>query len=222
MPQNFPSIANTMTDTEVVARTLWAEARNGGREGMEDVGQVILNRVRNPRWWGNDIRSVCLGRGQFSCWWVKDDNYRKMLAANSTNTIYNVARNIAAKITSGMDVSPRVGGADHYYAPAGMVGGQPPRWADPSKLVYTSSHGHKFYQLEVRTPSTREETPSSPHSYIVATGTAAAGAVGTVAQSMGDLPWQVAVAMIVAVAIGFCFWRWTVAKKEISNAFSNN
>jgi spore germination cell wall hydrolase CwlJ-like protein len=56
-------------DTQgVLARTLWAEARSQGGEGMHAVANVILNRAAQPDWWGKDIRSVCLAPYQFSCW----------------------------------------------------------------------------------------------------------------------------------------------------------
>lgn len=40
-----PSAAKGMRDQEVLARTLYAEARAGGVQGMTDVAHVILNRA---------------------------------------------------------------------------------------------------------------------------------------------------------------------------------
>ena len=58
---------------EVLARTLYGEARGEGLPGIEAVACVILNRVafakaRGRYWWGNTVSQVCLKPGQFSCW----------------------------------------------------------------------------------------------------------------------------------------------------------
>ena len=47
-------------EVDVMARTLWGEARSEGVRGLEAVASVILNRVEVARkfagyWWGNDI-----------------------------------------------------------------------------------------------------------------------------------------------------------------------
>ena len=42
---------------DILARTIWGEARNQDRVGMEAVASVILHRARNPRWWGTDVVS---------------------------------------------------------------------------------------------------------------------------------------------------------------------
>lgn len=47
-------------EIDVLARTLWGEARGEGSTGMEAVASVILNRVevakrRGHYWWGNKI-----------------------------------------------------------------------------------------------------------------------------------------------------------------------
>jgi N-acetylmuramoyl-L-alanine amidase len=211
MAATEPRIARGMDDAEVLARTVWAEARNGGVPGMENVAQVILNRARNPRWWGRSPRDVCLARMQFSCWWVADRNQREMLAVDGSVPSYQRATEIAERALAGGLGADRTKGADHYYAPAGMAGGKPPRWADEGKFTL-AQHGHRFYRLELPAPG---DTPrETPKSYATVTATAAAGAVATAAQGLAGLEWQVGVALIAAVAIGLLVWRFVLAKRD--------
>lgn len=206
-----PRIARGMSDTEVLARTIWAEARNGGAVGMANVAHVIVNRATNPRWWGNTIRGVCLARSQFSCWWVADVNQKRMLEALPADPSYASALRIAGQAVEGQLGPDPTKGADHYYAPRGMDGGNVPRWADPAKLTLESK-GHRFYRLELPAPG--DTPPERPKSYATVTATAAAGTVATVAQGLTGLEWQVGVALIVAVAVGLLVWRFVIAKRE--------
>ena len=48
-------------EVDVLARTMWGEARGQGTQGLEAVAAVVLNRVqiataRGRYWWGNNIR----------------------------------------------------------------------------------------------------------------------------------------------------------------------
>lgn len=56
-----------LSDIDVMARTLWGEARGEGRGGMIAVAWVILNRLRDRRW-PTSIMEVCKQPWQFSCW----------------------------------------------------------------------------------------------------------------------------------------------------------
>ena len=64
----------TFDDIEVLARTLWGEARNQGPYGMQAVGEVIANRVADQRW-PSTFAGVCQQPKQFSCWLTSDPNY---------------------------------------------------------------------------------------------------------------------------------------------------
>lgn len=208
-----PAAARGMRDQEVLARTLYAEAREGGVIGMTDVAHVICNRAANPRWWGNSIRAVCLAKMQFSCWWVKDSNYRKMIAATEDDPSFKRAMSIAGAAIQGTLGADDTKGADHYYAPAGMGDAGAPRWADPAKLTLERK-GHRFYRLELPAPAPRPA--EVPKSYATAAGTTIVGTAVTAAQAMGDLDWRVAIALIVAVGVGFAVWRFVLAKREVS------
>jgi hypothetical protein len=53
---------------EIVAKTIYGEAREFGVLDRLAVGVVIRERVLRPGWWGNSWESVCLCPGQFTCW----------------------------------------------------------------------------------------------------------------------------------------------------------
>lgn len=69
---------HVLSDADVLAQTIWAEARNQGIEGMTAVGNVIMNRVKDTkhaRMFGDSIKNIVLKNKQFSCWNHKDPNY---------------------------------------------------------------------------------------------------------------------------------------------------
>lgn len=53
---------------QIVALTLWAEARNQPIEGVIAVANVIRNRFRVHLGSASSYADVCLARKQFSCW----------------------------------------------------------------------------------------------------------------------------------------------------------
>lgn len=56
-----------LSDAQVVACTLYGEARSEPIEGIVAVASVIRNRVDDGRW-GHTYKQVCLAPWQFSCW----------------------------------------------------------------------------------------------------------------------------------------------------------
>jgi len=53
---------NTINDIDVLARTLWGEARGEGPAGQVAVAWTIRNRVNDGRaksWWGEGYTGVC-------------------------------------------------------------------------------------------------------------------------------------------------------------------
>lgn len=128
---------------DVLARTLWGEARSEGRRGMEAVGCVILNRAANPRWWGHDIVSVCLSPWQFSAWNPDDRNRRVMVAVTGADRQFAIALEIAREAVGGR-LPDITSGADHYHAT--YVN---PLWAQGRRPVATIGV-HRFYRLEIR------------------------------------------------------------------------
>jgi len=153
------------SDLDVLARTLWGEARGAGVTGMKHVASVILNRAAHPRWWGTDVRSVCLKPYQFSCWNADDPNLPKMRAVTVADRNFSDARYIAGQALAGAVVD-ETGGADSYYA---LSMPRPPAWA--AEAAHTMSDGfHAFWRVELPAPG----GAPPPAAQVVASGDDAA------------------------------------------------
>lgn len=132
-------------EIDVLARTLWGEARGEGPEGMEAVASVVLNRVRIAQergkyWWGNNIIQVCQKPYQFSCWNRADPNFRKLQAVDETDLYFATARRIARRAVYSALVD-NTGGATHYHAK-----GADPYWAKKRKTSAIIGR-HIFYRI---------------------------------------------------------------------------
>lgn len=132
-------------EIDVLARTLWGEARGEGQGGMEAVASVILNRVAVARrldgyWWGNTIIQVCQKPYQFSCWNKLDPNFKKLLAVDEGDIHFATALRVARRAVLGF-IKDKTGEATHYHA----LGIQP-NWAlgqtPTARIGY-----HVFYAL---------------------------------------------------------------------------
>lgn len=76
----FATLGNP-ADIDVLARTLYGEARGESYKGKQAVANVIVNRYKEGknnsgkrRMWGDSIANVCLKPWQFSCWNKSDPN----------------------------------------------------------------------------------------------------------------------------------------------------
>ena len=147
------------TEVDVLARTLWGEARGEGTAGMQAVAHVILNRVKIAQektkvesfgtseqerkksyWWGNNVIQVCQKPYQFSCWNRSDPNFRKLQALTEKDLYFATALRIARRVLIGATDDP-TGGATHYHA-----NNITPYWAvgeKPSAIIGR----HIFYSL---------------------------------------------------------------------------
>ncbi len=131
---------------DVLARTLWGEARGEGAAGMEAVANVILNRVkvaenRGGYWWGNNIISVCQKPYQFSCWNRSDANYKKIQSVTEKDNIhFATAMRISRRAIAGV-LTDQTYGADHYHEKSIT-----PDWA-VGETPTTHIGNHIFYQL---------------------------------------------------------------------------
>lgn len=131
---------------DILARTMWGEARNEGTKGMEAVASVVLNRVavaeaHKGYWWGNDIVGVCLKPFQFSCWNMNDPNRPKLLAVTERNIHFATALRIARRAFHGV-LTDATYGATHYHTLDIL-----PRWAEGEPPTCTIGR-HIFYRLE--------------------------------------------------------------------------
>ena len=89
-------------EADILARTIWGEARGEGVEGMKAVANVVLNRVKISKdrggfWWGNDITSVCKKPFQFSCWNKSDPNFKKLQIVDTKDLYFSTALRIARR-----------------------------------------------------------------------------------------------------------------------------
>lgn len=129
-------------EVDVLARTLWGEARGEGFAGMVAVGFTIKNRAARPGWWGNDIISVCRHPWQYSCWNVKDPNYPCLSGSRPIPTAeYVKAREAALVVIAGRQPDP-TGGATHYYSTSMKT---PPAWAVKAKQTVQIGR-HRFFR----------------------------------------------------------------------------
>lgn len=120
-------------DVQLLAATLYYEARGEGKEGMREVAKVILNRVKAPRW-GNRIRDVVLQPAQFSYL----DEMHKFKPENFEPEMYQKALEIAEHAIANKEVFRL--DADHYHS--NKI--QPPKWSK-SFIKVRSVGNHIFY-----------------------------------------------------------------------------
>lgn len=153
-----------LSEIQIVACTLYGEARSEPTEGILAVACVIRNRVKadlgsdtKPDWWGEGYKGVCLKPYQFSCWndgpLVSDKgvltNHGKLAklvadlkAGPVTDARYKECAWIATGVVNdwGRDIT---NGADHYHV-AGMM--PRPDWARPRQPIKQVAK-HVFYRL---------------------------------------------------------------------------
>lgn len=107
-------------DTDILARTIYGEARGELVRGQEAVAAVIINRVRRARdrggryWWGSTIEEVCTKPWQFSCWNAKDPNRGKIVDVTPENRIFQTCLRVARRAVSGT-LADTTNGATHYH-----------------------------------------------------------------------------------------------------------
>ena len=141
-PVDDNASGNAPDPVDILARTIWGEARNQGRVGMEAVASVIMHRAQNPRWWGSDVVSCCQKPHQFSCWNRGDPNRAKILRATEQDPAFTTALEVAREALAGR-LADRTQGADSY-ANLGICS---PHWAEPSKVTCKIGD-HTFFRME--------------------------------------------------------------------------
>lgn len=129
-----------MKDIDNLARTVWGEARGDGREGMQAVANVVMNRVRAGKWFSGTVSAVVRMPWQFSIWNAGDPNRAKIEAANENTPGFLDAVEISARAMRG-DLPDITNGATHYHA----VTIQPPDWTQGATETARIG-GHVFYK----------------------------------------------------------------------------
>lgn len=128
---------------DILAKTIFGEARGEPLSGQEAVASVIMNRVsisqkKGRYWWGNSIAEVCQKPYQFSCWNLDDPNYKILLKANEDNPIFATCKRIARRAAAGL-LEDRTSGATHYH-----VKWLRPKWS-VGKIPCAEIGNHVFY-----------------------------------------------------------------------------
>lgn len=127
---------------EVMAKTIYGEARGECYDGRVAVAHVILNRAQNPRWWGDGVVDVCLKAKQFSCWNDDDPNRDKLDELTVSDSVFMECCSVAALALGGVTKDP-TDDADHYHthsvAPFWSIGQTPT----------VEIGNHYFYRLEL-------------------------------------------------------------------------
>jgi N-acetylmuramoyl-L-alanine amidase len=143
-----------LTDYELMALTIYGEARGEDYAGKVAVGSVILERVDHRDWDGKTIHEVCLMPYQFSCYLPNDKNFNALKAiANDWDNKFTQSPDlreccqITALLLSGsIGETPEIeeNHACQYLTTALRKSKACPAWAKKMKLVATIGN-HKFY-----------------------------------------------------------------------------
>ena len=129
---------------DILARTIYGEARGEPVRGKEAVAAVVMNRVRRARaagrtyWWGATVEDVCRRPWQFACWNDSDPNRQKVERVDADNRVFQTCQRIARRAVSGT-LSDPTEGATHYHAKSVS-----PPWAR-GKAPSAEIGGHVFY-----------------------------------------------------------------------------
>lgn len=96
-------------DFEIMAKTIYGEARGESRQGQTAVACVIFNRFRSGKWFSaKTLAGVCLKPLQFSCWNKSDPN--SQILANLPYSAYSRYFDVIKEAEKG-DIT---NGATHY------------------------------------------------------------------------------------------------------------
>jgi len=140
-----------LTDAQLLALTIYGEARGESMAGKIAVGAVILERVDHRDWDGRTIHDVCLKPLQFSCYNEKDPNFGKLMKiaeqwdkAMSLDPALNECYGIATGLLDGSILrTPEIAAANCcQYATA--AGAKAVKWDDKMTVVARIGN-HIFY-----------------------------------------------------------------------------
>ena len=135
----------TEKDRDILARTLWGEARGESLLGQTAVAWTIRNRVNDGKdksWWGEGYAGVCQKPYQFSCWNKNDPNYPFLINVKQIPFRELAQARIAADQVIDGKVPDPTGGATHYYAHSMKAA---PGWAVKAKQTLQLG-GHVFFK----------------------------------------------------------------------------
>lgn len=144
-PFRVASALDASRDLDCLTQAAYYEARGEGREGMQAVAQVVLNRARHPAFPKSVCGVVYQGAGRSTgCQFSFTCNGAMRGAVN--RAAWNRARDVASKALSGAVFAP-VGNATHFHTT-----GVSPGWRNA--LIRVNQVGqHLFYRFGGRNGS---------------------------------------------------------------------
>ena len=141
MTSEDADLISVLSDRDVIALTLWGEARSEGPEGRLAVANVIRNRATAHKF-GTTAREVCLWPYQFSCWMQAGgaenfglvlDTARFLSAGNRPGPLVRECQWIAQGLLTDSFVD-NTHGATHYLT-ASLYAAAPPTWAVSARVL---------------------------------------------------------------------------------------
>ncbi|WP_095058011.1 cell wall hydrolase [Pseudomonas sp. Irchel s3f7] len=132
-------------ERDILARTLWGEARGESLAGQIAVAWTIRNRVNDGKaksWWGEGYAGVCQKPYQFSCWNKNDPNFAYLSGVKPIPLRELAQAQIAADQVMAGKVSDPTDGATHYYS---NTMPKPPAWVKGAKETLRLGH-HIFFK----------------------------------------------------------------------------
>ena len=133
------------TTIDIMARTIWGEARGETLSVKNAIASVILNRYKISQeykdyWGGSTIAEICQETHQFSCWNENDMSYEKLMAVDVDDKCFAECKRIASRAVRGL-LPDVVSGAEHFHTVSVQ-----PRWAE-NYISVEHIGSHLFYKL---------------------------------------------------------------------------
>lgn len=120
---------------KIVAKIVAGEAAGEGKEGMQAVLNVMLNRAKKPKRWGATLYEVATQPSQFSAY--KD----KALMERNYKQVKPIVDKLVDQAWSG-NLQDITGGATHYVTKAlyEKKKNDPKSWISKMKVIQTKKH----------------------------------------------------------------------------------
>jgi len=126
----------TAHDVDILARTVYGEARSESWQGKQAVAFVVKNRADKS---GRTLAQECQKKWQFSAWNEGDPNRDKLLSVTMDNRVYQECLAAALTVICGKAGADPTEGSRHYHT-AGVT----PSWSR-GKVPVCQIGGHFFF-----------------------------------------------------------------------------
>lgn len=139
----------TIQDIDTLARTIYGEARGefhldeGGIPPFIAVANVVMNRLKCPSRYGDNIHKICQRRYQFSCWNKNDPNYCRITNVKKEDDHLFRLSFLTAEKVSRCDWPDITFGSNHYFSTSMRT---IPKWA-VGRAMQIRIGRHLFYKI---------------------------------------------------------------------------